>query len=272
MEIVRVIAGKKEDAASRGEKEKEGEVLKEEKDAVTTATGRVWEACDVLVDFSGRGVVGFVVRRVEQWRDLVRDAVDEIVEWDPEEDDGGDGFFDLGDDGGDGIGESGGDGDGEDDDENENEDQSQKKKADVAFLQEQKNSILRILKQIAQIYPAILSNRLKKATESFVTSPAGMKRLEGLIPSLQDIPNLIDEVAGALYEGNIEVSFRHLAMARVCATKAVLMTVAPFDAGGGDGRDDSEDKFAAWSKIWFNVINEVAEPLHNSANQKGSGK
>lgn len=155
---VQAVATKNDDSVEGGPEK--GELSQVEKDAVTVATGRVWDVCDTVVDAAANGVVGFVVRRVEQWRDLVRDALQEIEEWDPDEE--GDEFFDelLSDDG---NGESQVDDDGDDvSDEGEKESN--------AALHDRKKSTLRILKPVAQIYPAIIINRLRKAPRAVASS------------------------------------------------------------------------------------------------------
>lgn len=80
------VVGIVKDIAEKDLSEKDKkDMSKAEKDVVTVAAGRVWDACDVVTNTAGKGVVGFVMHRVEQWRDLIRDAVEEIEEWDPEE-------------------------------------------------------------------------------------------------------------------------------------------------------------------------------------------
>ncbi|KAJ5824283.1 hypothetical protein N7447_006623 [Penicillium robsamsonii] len=226
---------------------KESDVTKSEKDAVMLATGRVWDACDAMTDVSSKGVVGFVMRRVEQWRDLVRDAVEEIEDWDPEEED--DGFFDdvLGD-------EEKGGSDDEDDDEDDEE--------ETAALHEHKKSTLRLLKPIAQVYPAIINNRLKNAGNTPLASSSGVKKLESLMLNLQAIPDDVDEAAGALYEANFETCAGYLRKTRKCATQAVELVASPWDAT--ESKDDAPtDKFATWSKTWLKVIGEVSKSIEN---------
>ncbi|KAJ5257975.1 hypothetical protein N7524_009531 [Penicillium chrysogenum] len=228
---------------------KESSVTKSEKDAVTLATGRVWDTCDATIDVANKGVVGFVMRRVEQWRDLVRDAVEEIEDWDPEEED--DGFFDdvLSDDG------KGGDYKGEDDDEDDEE--------ETAALQEHKKSTLRFLKPIAQAYPAIINNRLKNAGNTPLASSSGVKKLESLMLNLQAIPGDVDEAAGALYEANFETSAQYLRKTRKWATQAVELVASPW--GSADVKDDAPaDKFATWSKTWLKVIDEVSKSIEKN--------
>ncbi|KKK25156.1 hypothetical protein AOCH_002792, partial [Aspergillus ochraceoroseus] len=219
------------------------------KDTVTGAAGRVWDACDVLVDVAGKGVIGFVIRRVEQYRDLVRDAVEEIEEWDPDEE--GDEFFDelLGDEG------EKNDADDEEEEEEEEEDDEDDDQASKEALHAQKKSTLRVLKPIAQIYPVIISNRLTKASGSL----GDVRKLEALMGDLQHIPEHVDEVAGALYEADLEKAGQFLRKARDCASNAINSVVWP-----GNGKETGEqigDKFTTWSNTWMKVMEEVSKPI-----------
>ncbi|RAL15845.1 uncharacterized protein BO97DRAFT_475465 [Aspergillus homomorphus CBS 101889] len=219
------------------------ELAQAEKDAVTVAAGRAWETCDALIDLAGKGVVGFVMRRVEQWRDLVRDAVGEIEEWDPDEE--GDEFFDelLGEDHT-GHQDEGGDSEDEDEDGEES-----------AALHAQKKDTLRVLRPIAQVYPAIVTHRLKKTADAV----AEVRTLEALMGCLREIPELVDEVAGALYEANPEKSLRFLGLAKEKAVAALQLVTLPWQGAG-------EDKFSAWAKTWLRVMNELS-----GSNDSGHG-
>lgn len=236
-----------------------GELSQPDKDAVTAATGRVWDSCDGLCDVAAKGVVGFVVRRVEEWRDLVADAVSELEEWDPDEED--DGFFDdiLGDSKPDM--EPGSAGRVEESDDNSDSDEK-----DTAALHACKKSTLRVLKPVAQVFPAIISNRLKNAGNAPSSSPDGIARLESLMAHLRGIPDYIDEVAGALYEDELQKSGQYLEKSRSCAASAVNAMALPWvEAANGD-RENVEDKFTVWSRTWLKVIDEVSKTVNDAPN------
>lgn len=242
---VKIISEKKDLEKKDDPKKKESELARPDKDAVTLATGRVWDACDTVVEVATKGVVGFVMHRVEQWRDLVRDAVQEIEEWDPEEDD--DFFDDL-------MGE-------DKEDEEEDEDDSDDEE-ETAALKEQKKNTLRFLKPIVQVYPSIATNRLKNAGDVHLSSAAGVARLEALMLNLQNIPEQVDEAAGALYEANVAKSAKFLKQTQKNAAQAVKSMAAPWDAADAAGRDKQvTDKFSIWSSAWFKVMDEVSKPI-----------
>ncbi|PYH97467.1 hypothetical protein BO71DRAFT_130531 [Aspergillus ellipticus CBS 707.79] len=242
---VQNIAKIKREAAADARK-KENDLSQSEKDAVTVVAGRLWNSCDALIDTAAKGVVGFVVRRVEEWRDLVRDAVQEIEEWDPDEE--GDDFFDelLGDD--------------EKADHNTDE-EADGDDEDTAALHTQKKSTLRVLKPVSQIYPAIIANRLKDAPQSSEI----IGQLECLMYTLQSIPGYIDEIAGALYEANIEKSVQYLCKTKNCAVKAVNLVALSWGVViPAESQKEREDKFTAWSRTWSKVIDEVSKPVCDS--------
>ncbi|KAL4803928.1 hypothetical protein BDV18DRAFT_33412 [Aspergillus unguis] len=227
-----------------------------EKDAVTVAAGRVWDACDVVIDVAAKGVIGFVVRRAEQYRDLVRDAVEEIEDWDPDEDENE--FFDdlLGGDGKVGAGD-----DEDSDDEDEDKDEDEDEDEESAALHARKKDTLRILKPVAQIYPAIISNRLKKVPTPL--TPPSVSALESLMKNLQQIPDHIDEVAGALYEADVDKYTTQLRKTKGCASKAIELVVLPWNE-----KDTAGDKFTTWSKTWTKVVEEVSKSIYESAGVK----
>lgn len=246
---VKGIADKKDSAKKEDPKKKEEGISKAEKDGITVAVGRVWDACDAVSEVASKGVVGFVMRRVEQWRDLVRDAVEELEDWDPEEEDE---FFDelMGEDK-----DGGSDSDDEDGDEE-----------DTAALQEQKKSTLRFLKPVAQVYPAILTYRLKNAGDKPLSSAAGIAKLESLMINLQSIPDQVDEAAGALYESNWDKAAYHLKQSQKHAAQAVNLVATPWAAAeSADGEQQLSDKFTVWSKTWLKVMDEVSKPIDAAA-------
>ncbi|KAJ0422572.1 hypothetical protein BJY00DRAFT_70368 [Aspergillus carlsbadensis] len=228
-----------------------------EKDPVTLAAGRAWDACDTLIDVATKGVVGFVVRRAEEYRALVRDAVEEIEAWDPDEE--GDEFFDeLLD------GDAGEDKAGDDSDDLEDDEDDEK---GSAALHERKKDALRMLKPIAQIYPAIITNRLKKAP--IPLPPSATKVLETLMKNLQQIPEHIDEVAGALYEDDLDKYTSQVAKTKVCASKAINLVALPWSVEQSSGDIETEgDKFTTWSKTWLKVVSEVSKSIDESSNSR----
>ncbi|QKX54901.1 uncharacterized protein TRUGW13939_01991 [Talaromyces rugulosus] len=219
-----------------------------DKDVITSRTGRVWDACDTVIDLVSKGVVGFVAGRVQQWHDLIKDAINELEEWDPEDDTD---FDDL-------LGS--GDEDGEDDDEDDDDKEpTQEEKNQIEALHKQKKSSLRVIKPIAQIYPAIISNRLKKKG-GLTASKSQIQKLESLSSDLQSIPGHVDEAAGSLYEGSVTDSVRYLRLAKTTAERAIQLVSLPWrDENDTSNAEDKEDKFTVWSRTWMKVMADVIQ-------------
>ncbi|KUL88158.1 hypothetical protein ZTR_04100 [Talaromyces verruculosus] len=223
---------------SKDAENKKKELSKQEKDVLTSQTGRVWDVCDTITTLVSQGVVGHVAKRVQQWHDLVKDAINELEEWDPEDEDDG-GFEEL----------IGSDDDDDEESNTENEDVDDDEK-DVEALQTQKKSVLRALKPIAQIYPAIVTNRVKKGG-LMADNPQQIAKLELLTVNLQSIPDHVDEAAGSLYEHNLDDCVKYLKLAKTTAEKAIDLVVFSW------GEQQQEDKFTVWSGTWRKVMGDV---------------
>ncbi|KUJ20842.1 uncharacterized protein LY89DRAFT_579481 [Mollisia scopiformis] len=61
-------------------------------------TGTVWEACDAVAELKKLGVVGLVIKKVEEYKSLLQDALEELQEWGEEGSDNEDTGFDDDDD------------------------------------------------------------------------------------------------------------------------------------------------------------------------------
>ncbi|RGP70251.1 hypothetical protein FSPOR_4151 [Fusarium sporotrichioides] len=48
-------------------------------------TGMLWSACDEVVALANMGVGGFFVKKAEEWRDTLKDVMEELKEWGEEE-------------------------------------------------------------------------------------------------------------------------------------------------------------------------------------------
>jgi hypothetical protein len=219
-----------------------------DKDVITSRTGRVWDACDTVIDHVAKGVVGFVAGRVQQWHDLIKDAINELEEWDPEDDTD---FDDL-------LG-SGDEDDEDDEDDDDDKEPTQEEKNQIEALHKQKKSTLRVIKPIAQIYLAIVSNRLKKKGGLTASKPQ-IQKLESLSSDLQSIPGHVDEAAGSLYEGSVTDSVRYLRLAKTTAERAIQLVSLPWrDENDTSNAEDKEDKFTVWSRTWMKVMADVIQ-------------
>jgi hypothetical protein len=60
------------------------------------STGVVWEACDRVMFLKTMGIAGLLIKKAEEYRDLLTDALEELREWGEEESDGESGEEDTG--------------------------------------------------------------------------------------------------------------------------------------------------------------------------------
>ena len=217
--------------------------------AILAATGVVWEGCDALVGLCEAGVVGLAVRRAEEWRGLLLDAVVEMREWGEEADEDGDGEED----GGEGSGEEEegglevfgaanrlGKGDGE--------------------LRALLEASVRKLKTVAVLYQALVKRRLKTFPPPFASPPSSkdggadavaaaaqrVRALDELMVLLKSIPESVDDLASAFYD--LDSDEARVLLKKCCDDAVRAATVVKQN---WDGKDD---EFTAWSGKWKDAM------------------
>ncbi|EER28359.1 hypothetical protein CPC735_062320 [Coccidioides posadasii C735 delta SOWgp] len=263
-ELTTLIQGIRAIAVSH-DKHKEFTLSGTDKNGITAATARVWEVCDHIINFASEGVVGLVVRKAKEYLELVKDGIRELKEWDPEEDlDGDDGFWveDFGDEahgeangGVLGKGKAAKSGD-EEEEHMEDEDKDENDENQRAKLEDEKKCLLRLLTLVSQLYTAIISYRLKNLDEKAIL-PKFSPKLDSVASCLQDLPNLVDEAAGSLYEHNLEFSDAYSLRLRDRASEAVDLLCEPWVLGATLEQGDlsrREDKFSKWATVWIKVV------------------
>lgn len=236
-----------------GDRGREGGVDEAVKSAVTTATGRVWGACEKIVGVAADGVVGLVIWRAREYLALVRDGIEELREWDPAEDEvGGEDEFGF-----------------EDEDEGgDNEGENEVDEEQCTKLRAQKTHILRVLDPVAKAYTAMITHRLKSlSADSSLTVSAISPRLDELLGCLRDIPDLTDEAAGSLYESKIPDAVEYTDKVLDRAINAVTITRGLIDV---QEESAQSDKFSKWSTVWLNVVQDVRKSRPGEGTDKTS--
>jgi hypothetical protein len=177
-------------------KEQLGE--QQQKHNVTEAVGRVWESCDGLVALVDGGIGAFIVKKAEMWLGLIKDAVEELEEWDPEED-GVDELF------------------GEDALQNNHTGDEAEEVSAAAEIT--KASVMRVLTRVPQSLHVVVKQRLRKwqweSPSSRDSSPSDHDyqllldryvTADHVLRGMQEVSETVDEMAEALYMGQLSRS------------------------------------------------------------------
>jgi hypothetical protein len=220
-----------------GKKDIGKEATEKEKQDVLSATGVVWEACDALLKLCADGVVGLVVRKAQELRAVLLDAIEELKEWGEDVEDGEDGA------------------EGSDDEDNifgaEN-----KLGKDDKELKELLDTSVKKLKMVGMLYQALIKRRLKTYPATSTLEPTAAmtngataslsKTLDELIGILKTIPETVDDIAGAFYD--LDGDEAKQTLDRCCReAKSAIELV-------GKSWTCTEDEFTAWSGKWVNAL------------------
>lgn len=212
---------------------------------VTEATGRVWEACDSLVKLSEQGVPGFVARKAKQWLELMKDAVKELQEWDPEEEVDENDLF----------------GEAPSDDEPQQVDESKENNDDRATISAGvKDQALKVLSRIPQSVHVLVKQRLDKfhPASSVELSATTRKALEDILSGTRRISDMIDESAEGMYMGDLELCLKKAGEARALTIEIVQVALEPWnEAKSGTDTAPSEtqeEKFIKRALEWIRQV------------------
>ena len=219
------------------------ELSESKKKEVTEATGRSWDTCDAIIAFSDEGLPGFVVRKSKQWLDLMKDAVKELSDWDPEEE--VDDLF--------GDAESTSDGD------NASTEKDEGDSADRATISAGvKDQALKVLNRIPQSVHVVIKQRLEKLktqpTKELSTNTRNS--LEAIIKRTRDVSELIDESAEGMYMGDLELCLKKAGEARAETIEIVQSVLQPFSelAISNTAVESQEDKYIKRALEWVQQV------------------
>lgn len=201
-------------------------------------TGAVWEACDSVMELKSVGLGGLFVKRAEQYRDLIKDAMEELQEWGEESDEGDD----------------------EEDDSEEDTDQNPAQAAvddifgsqahipadDPDKIRPRLETSLRRLKLMTILYQAIVKRRFKTLPK-LIEIQAGAKgtdkslsvsQLDKALESMKDISSLTDELVSSFYELDSKAIDSHT---EECVLAGV--SLAQLLSNNWEGK---QDEFSSW--------------------------
>lgn len=207
------------------------------------STGLVWEACDKIIELENQGIGGLAVKRAEEWRDMIKDAIEELKEW--EEGDGDEEEDEDDDD----------DEAGSDDDQNENKDKDDfedmfsaanalpKNRPD---LKERLATADDKLKKISMLYAALSKRRLKTFTPAISSFQKNTIALDALLAALKELPETVDDLASAFYDLETEEVDQAMSKTIDLARKAAESVKLNWEG--------KEDEYTAWATKWLDVM------------------
>lgn len=211
------------------------------------STGVLWAECDKMVALGSVGLTKLAAERAEEYHGLLKDAIAELDEWDPDEDSGSD-TDSL-------ISNKGNTSSARPFDaplEKSLQDLSLSPMADV------RKRTLAILRTIRVLYPALIKRRIltfpnidsTTTAESLPTS-SRILSMDTLINHTKQFTEETDEVAGALYAGDEEeVEDRLRKLVEMSKTSVEEVRV---------GWDGKEDEFTAWAEKWMARLEGIRE-------------
>lgn len=212
---------------------------------ILASTGVLWAECDKMVALGLEGVTKIAAERVEQYHGLLKDAIMELEQWDPDEESESD----------------------TDSVASNKSNPSSARAADapieqslhnlsvssIDVLRKQTLGTLRILRVL---YPALAKRRILTFPNIESTGKAGSLPSSSQIRSLDKVVNYTqqfteetDEIAGALYAGDEEeVDGRLTNLAEMSKTCVEGVRI---------NWSGHEDEFTSWAEKWMMRLKEV---------------
>lgn len=226
-----------------------------------SSTGVIWEVCDALIVLALRGLVDVAMKKADAYHALVKDAIAELEEWNPDEDEGD--IFDSG----------------SSTDSNDNQVPETVSTAEsrptIAMkamtltppatptpIRQMYDQTLATLRLVRLLYPALRKRRIQ--TFPPIVSSTSLNQLptswqihafDNLMKHLRIFSESADELAGALYSEDEEQASGGLEMIKVKAFECVKDVDRNWD------RDRKVDEFTEWSQKWMKRVEELS-PSH----------
>ncbi|KAG9248773.1 hypothetical protein BJ878DRAFT_412006 [Calycina marina] len=170
-------------------------------------TGVVWKACDNVIALKKLGVVGLVIQKANEYRALLKDALEELQEWGDESD-------------GDEDDQQSGDDDKEisaqDAVDNIFGSQQHIPKDDPENIRSRLESANKRLRLVILMYQAVVKRRFRTLphlphpelppdlNEKSSENPGIVSCLDEVLDGLKEIPDITDELANSFYELDVE--------------------------------------------------------------------
>lgn len=215
-----------------------------QKEKTLASTGQVWQACDTLVLLGGQSLGGIIANKAEEYRAMLKDAIEELKEWAEDEDDQDEGFV------------------GSDDDEGDKDSiedmfSGSRLPAHRKDLKELLDHALQKLKLVDMLFQALIKRRVKafrmEKQPSSAEDREQVKLLEDLVVSLKKISESVDEFANVLYELNADQASTQLGRVLEQAEGVARRMERSWSS--------TDDEFTIWSKKWQEAMRKPAEQV-----------
>ena len=213
---------------------------------VLASTGTLWAECNKMIEVATNGLVGLARGKVEEYHGLFKDCIDEIEDWDSDDED-----MDCNIDSFSTIDEAL---------KREGEDEGSVKSLGGLNLDlgECRKRILVHLRLLRVLYPALQKRRI--ATFSNISSASDVVNmpsedriceLDCLVTCSRQWTDTADEVAGSLYDGKEVAVERRLHQLRDQAAGCVKRFQRNWDG--------HEDEFTIWSEKWLARLKDLGK-------------
>lgn len=205
-------------------------ITRQQHGKILAATGMLWEICDAMTQLASTGLSALAIEKLNDSHSLLKDAIAELEEWDPNMDEN-------------------------DSDTYTNPDHSDPLPTLPSQTPQLLNLTLRLLRQIRLLYPAIKKRRLSTfppltlLTSSPLPSPSQIQTIDIILTALADFSSAADELACALYSHDDKEVLRLVSCMRAQACDCVRLVML-------DWRGE-EDSFSIWVRKWVELIRAV---------------
>jgi hypothetical protein len=212
------------------------------KDKTLASTGQVWGACDRLLELEKIGLVGCVIKKVEEFRSMLKDAIEELKEWGEDSEDQDEGFVGSGD-------------EGDRDSVEDMFDAANKLPSHREDLKELLTEALRRLKLVDMLYQALAKRRLKTfpykpppwtAAEVEKDATERLQKLDALVALLRAIPDAVDDLANGFYE--LDTDDVQNVLEKICDE---AKSAAGLVEQSWEGKDD---EYTGWVGKWRDAM------------------
>ena len=230
--------------------------LEGKREAVLAATGQIWQTCDQMNKIAQTGIVGVAMEKLDAYYALLKDAVEELEAWDPDQEEESLFGSSDSDSGGGALGKLNGVTHGM---KLGNGGESEPPGLDglqIKDMHAMKETALKNLKLIRMLFPALRKRRVstfpnldKMSSLQFFPSKEKVEALDQVLEDLKRFSDETDEVAGALYGNNVAEVEKRLGELREMAERCIENVKK--------GWDGNADEFSVWSEKWIERLKVV---------------